>query len=164
MKTWELLQRLAACMVGVLFTINTANAESFADSFRDFVLGSEAQARTITPADFGTNSQSGKCMQCHDSIHLKRAGTPMQFQGNASTNHPVGMSYAQHANKSPATYVRPASLNHRIQLENGQVGCVSCHQAKTTESVAVNTPDCTSTKELATGHDQTSLCMSCHVM
>ena len=115
-------------------------------------------------------------MQCHDgskakSIGIKHADTVMTFTSHGSSNHPVGMSYARYARKSPASYVPPARLDSRIKLENGQVTCVSCHETKLHETVVamqseqnIAVEKCSSTKSLTTGSNQTRLCMSCHAM
>ena len=169
---WAHFQYFTTCVFGLLIVSTSVNAGSFQDFILDEGLSSTAQRTAQIPA----NSQSAACMQCHDgsngkSIGIKHADTAMIFTSHGSSNHPVGMSYDSYARKSPASYVASARLDSRIKLENGQVTCISCHETKshTTEVVVLNEQkaeieNCSSTKGLTTGSNQTHLCMSCHAM
>lgn len=102
---------------------------------------------------------------------MKHAGTPMQFRGHLSIDHPVGMDYNRYAYKNPDTYVVPARMDKRILFENGKVTCVSCHQIKN-EPVAqadvihtrTASQRCNVGTGYTTGSSQTRLCMGCHNM
>jgi hypothetical protein len=148
-------------------------AADFADQFRTFILGSETPATHNQPIDASAQG----CMQCHDGsraahITLRSSGSPMQIRGSQTLNHPVGMVYDEAVRKDPQSYRARAALHPKIQLVNGQVSCVSCHQLRTDLVTAMNFPTspatmpsngCTATKELTTGHGDRALCMACHV-
>lgn len=164
----------SSCVIAT-FWLFMAISTAQASSFREFILGNE----TPRIVEMATNSESASCMQCHDgsnakSVAVKHADTAMTFTNHGSSNHPVGMYYAAYAQKDPASYATPASLDTRIKLENGKVTCISCHETKKSSSheaslssikqVANVANTCTSTKSLTTGPSQTRLCMTCHSM
>ncbi len=177
MSKLNLFQRIASVCIIVLFTgiPPVATAAGLADSFRDFVLGSEAHA-SAAPVRFPSDSASGACMQCHDGsragrVHLKAAGGGVQYRGQMIVGHPVGMEYRRFASRNPGVFVRPEKLDKRVVLENGDVTCLSCHRARprasspqTTASLGPDRGACTADTGYTTGTTQTSLCMACHAM
>ena len=165
----------AICILGLLINSTSANA----GSFRDFILGDELSNAAETSIGIPSDSESARCMQCHNgnsakAVSLKHADTAMTFTSHGSSNHPVGMSYASYARKDPASYITPARLDSRVKLENGKVTCISCHETKKatshntevvlSESGNTATNTCSSTKALTTGPSQTHLCMTCHAI
>lgn len=175
-------RRLARVLFGVGATVVllgsswAAQAGSFSDAFKDFVLGSQANAGTLPAVQLPATSEASNCMQCHNGsagprIAMKHSETPMQFRGHLSIDHPVGMDYNRYAHKSPDTYVLPARMDKRILFENGKVTCVSCHSTKS-EPAAL--PDVAQTRTgsqqcnvgtgYTTGPNRTRLCLSCHTM
>lgn len=182
MKNWA-KTTLSAITLLMATGLGQAHAAGFADAFRAFVLEDEiATDTTQNTVSLPSDSQSAACMQCHNgsggkAVALKHADTAMSFTSSGSANHPVGMFYSQYASKQPHSYVNPSRLDARIQLENGQVTCTSCHGVKrpvatiTTADLLSAVDDlssagasCTSTKTLTTGPNTSSLCMSCHAM
>ncbi|HHJ15253.1 MAG TPA: hypothetical protein ENJ80_00990 [Gammaproteobacteria bacterium] len=158
----------------LLGTSHAAQAGSFSDAFKNFVLGSEANAGTLPAVQLPASSQSRTCMQCHNGsggphINMKPAGSPMQFSG-MSIDHPVGMDYNQYAYKHPESYVRPARMDTRILFEDGKVTCVSCHQTETSPAALpgiaqADTPHCNVGTGYTTGsNNRTRLCLGCHTM
>jgi hypothetical protein len=165
-----------ACVAALLLiTPCVTQAGGFAEVFKNFVLGPEAHAGTAFTVQLPENSKAGDCMRCHNGsagsrIHMKPAGTPMQFRGHMSIDHPVGMDYGQYSRKNPSAYVRAVGLDKRILLEDGKVTCVSCH---TTQKQSPNlsgayslgnSGHCSVGDGYTTGASQTGLCMSCHAM
>lgn len=154
---------------------HAAHAGGFSDAFKNFVLGSEANAGTLPAVQLPASSLSRTCMQCHNGsggphINMKPAGTPMQFSGT-SIDHPVGMDYNQYAYKRPESYVLPMRMDARILFEDGKVTCVSCHQTETrpvalsSTGVTGATPRrCNVGTGYTTGSSRTRLCMGCHTM
>ncbi len=149
-----------------------AVAGGFADSFRDFIVGSEAQARP-TP-DTALDKVAGECLGCHNGsaathITTRAAGTVAPVRGFQTLDHPVGMLYEQSVRKDPRSYRPGASLHPNIQLVDGKVACVSCHQLKKAmpdqaiERIASAQPQCTASRELTTGPRDKELCLACHV-
>lgn len=154
-----------------------AAATNLAEHFRAFVLGAEAQAHTRVASDPGLDAIAQGCLQCHDGsrashVFVRGAGTPMPTYGSQTLNHPVGMTYDQSVSKDPHGYRPRAALHTNIQLVNGQVTCVSCHQVKTS---AASVPamqarldlgrdtTCTATRELTMGKRNKDLCLACHI-
>ena len=93
----------------------------------------------------------------------------MQFSKSGSSNHPVGMQYVDYFQQQPHNYKEPTSLNPNIQLVNGQVGCLSCHQLKVQNlastgvqggSMSLNNY-CESSSDL-TVESGADLCAACH--
>ncbi len=160
------------CIVATLvFSVaGPAQAGGVADAFRNFVLGSEAAARTAG-ASHGLDQTAAECMGCHQGhIQVREAGAPMRFRGSQTINHPVGISYEDAVRKDPQGYRAGTSLNSNIQLVDGRTTCVSCHQKKSASTTPLiearlDTPAsrCTASGAYTVGtHDQ-ELCLGCHI-
>ncbi len=165
---------VGACTTIILLGISfAAHAGGFLDAFKDFVLGSEAQAGSLT-VQLPVTSQAVDCMHCHDGtvgpqINMKHAGSPMKFRGQVSIDHPVGMDYGQYAHSNPDTYVMPARMDKRIVLEDGKVTCVSCHRTRSEPATQPDQPrtaveHCNVAEGYTTGPNPSRLCMGCHAM
>lgn len=63
------------------------------------------------------------CLACHDSF---MAGKYAQ-DGSSLENHPIGIDYRAVWLAHPEAFQAPDG-NAAIRLEDGKVGCVSCHQ------------------------------------
>ena len=164
--------RLLIVLCLTVSTTPSALAASFADRFRDFIVGSEAQASSRAPA---LDTSARGCLQCHDGLRaahiaVRTSGSALQIRGSQTLNHPVGMVYERSVMKDPQGYKSRAALHPNVRLVEGQVSCVSCHQTRGEVSAnthpeprlefAANT--CTATKELTVGHRDRELCMACH--
>lgn len=156
---------------------DSAVAGGFADVFRDFVLGPEAQARPAGWRDSVLDQVAADCMRCHNGsagshVRLRAAGTPVPTRGSQTLNHPTGMLYDRSVLKDPQGYRPSASLPPDVRLVDGKVTCVSCHRLKT------DTPEgmagthlpapgkelpCTASRELTMGPRDKELCLSCHI-
>lgn len=91
---------------------------------------------------------SVQCMECH-AIRGDVAVDPNFVVRHGSQNHPVGKKYAEA--ESYGGY-RPASmLSKKINLPNGMVSCVSCHETFTKNHGKVITTS-----------NITTLCFECH--
>lgn len=73
------------------------------------------------------------CMSCHDGTvapalraHFTSAVGQQSHAPGSSSNHPVGVDYLAAFRMAPESYNDP-TLNPKIILEEGKVGCVSCH-------------------------------------
>ena len=151
----------------------SAQAASFAEHFRDFIVGAEAQTHSRAP---GLDTSAQGCLQCHDGsraahVTVRASGSPLQIRGSQTLNHPVGMVYERAVMKDPQGYKSRAALHPNVRLVEGQVSCVSCHQTRTdlTLAAAADMPielaspsTCTATKELTVGRRDRDLCMACH--
>ena len=172
--------RLAPLLICTVIS-NLADADNSPGSFKNFVFDSPTEATTMAVGQSAPNDQAAACMQCHDgtaakAVTLENSEMPSHFSGDRGDNHPVGVDYARYAGQNPGNYVALTALDRRIQLENGEVTCVSCHQIKSSATTTVNSTDyspqtaatttsgCMSSKSLTTGADQSRLCMSCHII
>ena len=150
-------------------------AGSFADSFRNFILGQEAQAHPA-PENL-VDKIAGECLGCHNGSTAKNVNVRYSWNGAPShgfsmdNDHPVGMVYEESVRNKPRGYWPASIMNPDIRLVDGRVACITCHKVKN-ETAALNEtlssaqpakPQCTVTKELTTGHSRDELCLSCHV-
>ncbi|WP_456378702.1 hypothetical protein [Thiolapillus sp.] len=171
MKPFILL--VSAIFLGSLASPATS-AGNFGGSFRNWVLGSDAKTSSTDMEFAQLDAITRGCMECHNGeggashIALKSADTPMQIVGALSANHPVGMDYNVLAYREPYSYQPGASLDPRILLVDGKVGCVSCHQLRMGEfqklaSVQMDRSRCSASGQLTVGPRETDLCLSCHL-
>ena len=171
MKPFILL--VSAIFLGSLADPATSSS-NFGSSFRNWVLSSDATppARGMEFAQLDAITRG--CMECHNGeggashIALKSADMPTQIMGSLSANHPVGMDYNALAYREPYSYQSTASLDPRVLLVDGKVGCVSCHQLRMGEfqklaSVQMNRSRCSASGQLTVGPRETDLCLSCHL-
>jgi hypothetical protein len=117
------------------------------------------------------------CLQCHNGstrgqrVSIKAADTPMRFEGFRSLDHPVGMSYDEHASRDPHRFRPSFSLDRSVRLVDGKVSCISCHRLKqdvpaNLAGLSRNKKDaraCTASEELAIDSATRSLCLACHI-
>lgn len=166
-----------AVLIPVFAGSTPAPAASLAEHFQAFVLGAQAQARPLEARDLRLDTIAQGCLQCHDGsrashVSVRSAGTPMPIRGFQTLNHPLGMSYDRSVSKAPHSYRPRSALHQNVQLVDGQVTCISCHQLK---AGAVPAPirearlepgkdtSCSATKELTMGRHDKDLCLACHI-
>lgn len=154
-----------------------ALAKSFSQKFRAYLLGPEAQAYPLESNAMEPDGVDHGCMECHNgvkatNITVKDAETPMQIRGFQTVNHPVGMYYDDYAQKDPLGYRPRSSLAQGIRLVDGKVTCIACHRLKADEprQLALIQPDreeraenCTASKQLTVGANESDLCLACHI-
>lgn len=154
----------------------TSVSADFSDDFRAYILADEAPGHRSNTVAASIDFSAQSCLTCHDGSHaspitVRRRGSPLQIRGSQTLNHPIGMNYDESARHDPQGYRARSSLHPNIQLVDGQVTCVSCHQVRTTTlastSYNVNATarvnGCTATKELTTGYGDRALCLACHI-
>lgn len=106
---------------------------------------------------------SATCLQCHDGMIARDAPTRdvrmASLPGPAAIRppergdhmgHPIGIEYARAALRRNARLHPRASLDPVLRLEDGHVGCVTCHDLASSRPAKVVQP--------ARG----GLCMACH--
>lgn len=97
----------------------------------------QAQSLQMSKANSYYDIESQKCVICHDgsigvSIDINRnlSGRAVNQFSN-SKDHPVGMQYDSVYFQRPDEYVNPRLLTKSVQLVEGKVSCISCHQVAT---------------------------------
>jgi predicted CXXCH cytochrome family protein len=83
------------------------------------------------------------CELCHDGV----------IASDARLKHPIGMDYQLSQLKSRGRLREMSQLSDAIQLENGRIGCLSCHK-----------PDSRIQAKLVTSNAGSALCFSCHIL
>lgn len=89
-----------------------------------------------------------QCMECHATRGDVQIDSNMIMR-HGPQNHPVGRSYAEA--ESYGGYKPAALVSKKIQLPNGMVSCVSCHETYSK-----------SHGKVITFGNTTSLCFECH--
>lgn len=96
---------------------------------------------------------SAACLACHDGT-MARNAFPGRAPGAGDSqggNHPVLVSYEQAYRRNPAALVAATALDPKLQLVDGKVQCVTCHQLTPAQRwVVVSLPG------------QRDLCLGCH--
>ena len=177
-------KRIIAFLLLSLIGMGAASASSLADRVRAWALGDRVVTAASLDARVATrfDRSAQQCMGCHDGsrashVTLKGAEAPMQFVGYMNVNHPVGMAYATYASRSPGAYVPSAALAPSVELVEGTVSCVSCHETRASTpshqspglmkvgltNIADQQNVCLSTGRLTAGPRITDLCLACHI-
>ena len=178
MRQATLLAKMPSAIALILWLIMPATATAVPESIHGSVIETPATMATTVLHESGTTLDriSVQCLSCHDgviasSVNAKQPRTLMQFRGPSSLDHPVGMSYAQVAQRKRGAYIPASALDTSVTLVNGKVSCVSCHTLEGT----VGHPDiskqtqrqieigCVSVKTLTDKQNRQELCLSCHV-
>ena len=93
-----------------------------------------------------------QCMTCHEllagDLQVRVSGRVMRHDGNR-VNHPVGLRYADSV--SFGGYRPAARLQRAIQLPDGKLSCISCHQGYSERHGG-----------LVIDNAEDQLCFSCH--
>jgi predicted CXXCH cytochrome family protein len=105
------------------------------------------------------DAESRLCLSCHDGmIASDIVGGMSTGAGAESGNHPVGIPYGNTPRgsgkftfQSDMPVVPAETLDQRIRLFEGQVGCGSCHS-----------PYSSHRKYVVLSNDGSRLCLSCH--
>ncbi len=113
--------------------------------------GRQAQARSLL------DPISLQCLGCHDGIIGKVQDVAVgKSKGSwqhisIGLSHPIGVSYPPSGRESRG-YRPTATLDPRIRLFNGKLGCASCHDAYFE-----------SKHGLVMSNERSALCLSCHI-
>lgn len=101
---------------------------------------------------------SFECLTCHDGTSAPIA--EVRFTSSETTNdyaditknHPIGVDYEEAASRHPGQYHSIDSLDRRITLIDGKLGCITCHDS-TNPHVS----------HLSMNNDGSALCLECHI-
>ncbi len=109
------------------------------------------------------NQGSRHCLGCHDGTLASNVVSQDlnafsgAFQGTTASisstdrGHPVGIDYRLAQLKSRGRLREPSSIDPAVKLENGQVGCTTCHD-----------PNSPLRGKLVISNTGSRLCFSCH--
>ncbi len=105
---------------------------------------------------------STKCVGCHEGV---LSGGVVSHRGG--TTHPVGVDYLELSRRNPSL-VPPEKLNKAMPLEDGRIGCLTCHVpydsknhselARKRAGMGFDEPD----PMLSVDNRGSALCMGCH--
>jgi predicted CXXCH cytochrome family protein len=100
------------------------------------------------------DAYSNTCMECHGQSATPRLATSIDRNGvvrhaSQSANHPIGMRYEDAA--SFGGYRTRASVERKLMLPEGKMGCVSCHSGYQKEH-----------GKLIVATAKSALCYECH--
>lgn len=119
--------------------------------------GERASGAGFIPASIDSGGgKTGMCLSCHDGATARpltaHAGPAYGMASAAGPDmasaHPVGVDYMAAVRRDPGSYNDPFA-NPRIVLEDGKVGCVSCHATHDAATVAA-------------GSVRHEVCVECH--
>lgn len=123
---------------------------------------SNAHLGTINPNRSSANvehaglldSESEKCLSCHEEISASIAGTMSNSQhSNLSvmSNHPIGMNYSSTISHQAARYNSLSGNSQHLRLFDGNMGCGTCHS-----------PYSGMEKDIVQDNRGSRLCFECH--
>jgi len=168
-------------VVETLIICIMANGLVFAgikESLVNFATARSGITRQASLAQPTLDSVSESCLGCHDEsrasrIIVKNADAPLQILDGKTNNHPLGMIYDQYQGMSPGKFIQREALDPKIELVDGRVGCLSCHEMKDEELEKPQIPlanvpsgdsaDCPSSNQLTVAGNRSALCISCHI-
>lgn len=107
----------------------------------------------------GIDGATRRCLQCHDGtvggsgdLAVPVQGRIVPSIGGRASSHPVGVPYPTRPRPgSDTSYVPRGSLDPRVVLIEGTVGCLSCHNLFGREAGLLALPN-----------HESALCYSCH--
>jgi len=121
---------------------------------------------------------SETCLGCHNEISVTgRDATDNLIHSYAGPNgrgpsHPVGIIYELSQSKSPDKFLPLSMLHPDIELEDGRIGCRSCHAIKvfadtdpllpSSNTFPSDPTECPASDHLTVPGSVTNLCLSCH--
>jgi len=111
-----------------------------------------------TPTSGSLDGRTRQCLTCHDGLSARESlnDTPWNRGrgplADQQRNHPVGVSYAQRTPAQSSVALRAASLlPGHVQLPDGKVSCVSCHDLYAGRKHLLTVPI-----------EGSRLCLTCH--
>ncbi len=132
-----------------------------------------AQDNRMNVPDQSLDNHSVRCMMCHNGTHgaliIIRDQNTSVIRDNQqrTTNHSIGALYIDSYKKDPGHYTPIESLNPNIVLNDGKVGCESCHVPKDRRLASVSSEPMTTVECLADVNATqkafaNGLCSKCH--
>lgn len=111
-----------------------------------------------TPTGGSFDGRTRQCLTCHDGLSAPESlnDTPWNRGrgpiGDQQRNHPIGVSYTGRTPTGSSVALRAASLlPGHVQLPDGKVSCVSCHDLYAKGKHLLTVPA-----------ERSQLCLTCH--
>lgn len=157
----EYVARLATT-VGNYWASNDdpATASDASDDFSFTLIGFGKDEENTGSPEVGTlDSFSRDCLSCHDGlrasditvVYRNSPENPRRGRHVSGKDHPVGMDYENYVASGRGNYKPIATLNSRMMLIDGKVGCLTCHNPLNPEK-----------NHLVMSDFRSALCLSCH--
>ena len=110
-------------------------------------------ASSISSASWQTlDDESRYCLGCHDGSMASDVGLGRDGPaGSHANSHPVAIAYKDPRSLASDTLLSAGSLDQRIRLFDGRVGCGSCHSLYSREPALLAAPN-----------HRSQLCLCCH--
>jgi len=168
----------AATMLAAAF-MSTAQAGDFRTWLLSDAPGLAQSSRAAEPVKLDWSAAA--CLACHNGTRARHvtvtgAGSGTSYGEFGSTNHPIGMRYADFALRDPRGYRPLGALDPEIRLVGGEVTCITCHRLNTDDgnlrsgfiksawnANGGDEPRHPVSGELTVGPRETDLCMACHI-
>ncbi len=103
----------------------------------------------------GLDAESRSCLACHDGTAASDTGAHTFRNNNLepASEHPVGVPLRATLTRIERDFglVSVATLDKRVRLANGVIGCGSCHSVYSREK-----------SQLVMSNQKSRLCLSCH--
>jgi predicted CXXCH cytochrome family protein len=112
------------------------------------------------PLDFkqkgAIDDNSRECLSCHDGTLSTSAQTQIrslswEHRKNIGLSHPISVDYEAVYSRKPRFFRPPATLDPRLVLIDGKIGCETCHNHYSKHK-----------KHLVMDNFKSRLCLSCH--
>lgn len=99
------------------------------------------------------DGESVSCMGCHDGTSASDAGSHSikRSQDDMLPDHPIGIPMRETGRKRDGDFRLNRTIDKRIRLYDGNLGCGSCHSIYSREP-----------KELVMNNRGSKLCLGCH--
>ncbi|MCL4222259.1 MAG: hypothetical protein KJZ65_12915 [Phycisphaerales bacterium] len=100
------------------------------------------------------DAESQGCLECHDGSTATKVGerrTGDLFEHGSRQEHPIGVSYKARKGRDAIPLKPVQSLDKRVRLFDGTVGCGSCHSVFSQHDGL-----------LVMSNMRSALCLSCH--
>lgn len=114
----------------------------------------ESRVRTLSTA-LSLDTESKDCMGCHDGTAASEAGSHSVRSNDLDTpsDHPIGvpMRTTERTRRGDFKLANAGSLDRRVRLFNGNLGCGSCHSVYSKQPA-----------ELVMSNQKSKLCLTCH--
>lgn len=113
----------------------------------------------LSIASGNLDAESTTCLTCHDGSVARGVGIGIDEQpgsiGDHARSHTIGTIYKDHRSaafgQTPFPMYPASTLNPRLRLFDGKLGCGSCHSPYARED-----------KLLVMSNTRSKLCLSCH--